>query len=354
MERRVTLTDVSRAAGVGAATVSRALGDHPDVSASTRERVREVAQRLGYRPSIAARALRSGGFRAISAIVPDAAWGWWEPVVHAASDAAAAAGYQLMVHPVAGVDGGAASVVESLANMPTEGVIVISVPDQDSVRRACDDIGLPAVAIDDTARDIRFPTVSPRNREGAQAVVTHLISAGRSSIALLRGTLARSEAQWGAGLFIDEREAGYRAALATAGMDIDEDLIVDVADPFAETADTWPELDALLRSGKHIDAVFCIADLMAPPTYRSLRRQGLSVPDDVAVAGFDDERAALLVDPQLTTVRQPYDGLGTTAVDLLLRRIAGEVVPIVRHELSTKLVERPSSGGRSKADSLPT
>jgi LacI family transcriptional regulator len=343
MDKRVTLADVSRAAGVGAATVSRALGDHPDVSAATRQRVREVAQHLGYRPSIAARALRGGGFRAISAIVPDSAWGWWEPVIHSAFDAAAEAGYQLMVHPIAGIEGGAASVVDGLASMPTEGVIVISVPDQASVRRACDDIGLPAVAIDDTAPDIQFPTVSPRNREGARAVVTHLIEQGRSSIALLRATLSPADAQWGAGLFIDEREAGYRQAHADAGIAVDESLIIDVAQPFAETANTWPELDALLDGDKRIDGLFCIADLMAPPAYRTLRAHGLSIPDDVAVAGFDDERAALLVDPQLTTVRQPYRELGSTAVRLLLQAIHGEAVPNVRHELDTEVVLRASS-----------
>lgn len=343
MDKRVTLADVSRVAGVGAATVSRALGDHPDVSAATRQRVRDVAQQLGYRPSIAARALRGGGFRAISAIVPDEAWGWWEPVIHAASDAAAEAGYQLMVHPIAGIEGGAASVVDGLASMPTEGVIVISVPDQATVRKACDDIGLPAVAIDDTAPLIQFPTVSPRNREGAKAVVAHLIEQGRSSIALLRGTLEPSDRQWGAGLFIDEREAGYRDAHAEAGLTVDEELIIDVAQPFAETAVTWPELDTLLSGGARIDGLFCIADLMAPPAYRTLRKHGLAIPADVAVAGFDDERAARLVDPPLTTVRQPYRELGSTAVRLLLQAIHGEDVPHVRHELATEVIPRESS-----------
>src|SRR5687768_12773556 len=124
MAQKVTLRDVSEAAGLGMATVSRALADHPDVSRSTRDRVRVIAQQLGYRPSVAARALRRGGFHAISMIVPDNGWGWWEPVVQSAFSAASAAGYQMLVHPIAGTEGGVAAVVEGLENVPTEGVIV--------------------------------------------------------------------------------------------------------------------------------------------------------------------------------------------------------------------------------------
>lgn len=89
--------------------------------------------------------------------------------------------------------------------------------------------------------------------------------------------------------------------------------------------------------------MFCAADLMAAPVYRSLRAGGMVVPEDVAVAGFDDERAALLVDPQLTTVRQPYAELGTLAVDMLLRAVAGDPVAEGRTEIAPALVVRAST-----------
>lgn len=342
MPRKVTLADVSKAAGVGMATVSRAMGDHPDVSEATRDRVRAIAADLGYRPSVAARALRTGGFRAISAIVPDAGWGWWEPVVRAAHTAATARGYQLLVHP-ADSEGGLAATVDGLSSIPTEGVIVISVPDQDAVREACDRIGLPAVAIDDTSRATRFPTVSAANRDGAREVVEHLIAQGRRTIAMVRGHLDSASSEWGDGLFLDERTLGYRDALEAAGIAVDESLIVDCADPFDETRTTFPEFEAFLAGGRRIDAVFCAADLMAAPVYRSLRAGGMVVPEDVAVAGFDDERAALLVDPQLTTVRQPYAELGTLAVDMLLRAVAGDPVAEGRTEIAPALVVRAST-----------
>ena len=342
MAPKVTLADVSRAAGVGVATVSRAMGDHPDVSEATRERVRAIAAQLGYRPSVTARALRTGDFHAISAIVPNAGWGWWEPVIRAAHAAANAQGYQLLVHP-ADSEGGLVATVDGLARIPTEGVIVISVPDQAAVREACDRIPLPAVAIDDTSRSTRFPTVSAANRDGARTVVEHLLATGRRSIAMVRGRLPAVDSVWGDGLFLDERLQGYRDALRDAGIAVDERLIVDVDDPFDETHETFVEVDDLLRSGIPIDAIFCAADAIAAPVLRSLRLFGRSVPSDVAVAGFDDERAAVLVDPQLTTARQPYEELGRVAVEMLLQTVAGEPVPESRTELATELILRDST-----------
>lgn len=343
MTKKPTLADVSKAAGVGVATVSRALGDHPDVSAVTRERVRAIAARLGYRPSVAARALRTGGFRAISAIVPNAGWGWWEPVVRAAHAAATMHGYQLLVHPI-DATGGLIATVESLANIPTDGVIVISVPEQDAVRNVCDQLHLPAVAIDDTSRSTHFPTISAANRHGAREVVEHLVTRGRRRIALVRGDLRASRAEWGDGLFLDERTSGYRDALGAAGIAVDERLIIDVAAPFDEHQETFVEFERLLTHGPEIDAVFCAADLMAAAVLRSLRGHSLSVPHDVAVAGFDDERAALLLDPPLTTMRQPYEELGTVAVSMLLASIGGRAAPDERTELPTRLVIRRSTG----------
>jgi LacI family transcriptional regulator len=339
---KVTLRDVSAAAGVGMATVSRALGDHPDVSAETRDRVREIAQRLGYRPSVAARALRRGGFHAISVVVPDNGWGWWEPVVHSAFAAASAAGYQMLVHPIAGTAGGVAAVVESLENVPTEGVIVVSVPDQQSVRDACDRIGIPGVAIDDSSPSIHFPTVSPTNRVGARDITTHLITTGRSRIAFIRPSTVSVDPTWGDGLFLRERELGYRDALEFAGIALDDSLLVDVSD----SGDGQPgcdELGRLLDSGTAVDAIFCAYDGLASPVLRELSSRGLRIPQDIAVAGFDDERAALLVNPQLTTVRQPYSAMGQAAVDLLLRAIGGDAAQVARHEFDTELIVRGST-----------
>ncbi|MFH8253262.1 LacI family DNA-binding transcriptional regulator [Microbacterium sp. B2969] len=341
MAQRVTLSDVARAAGVGMATVSRAMGDHPDVSSSTRERIRAVAHELGYRPSVAARALRSGGFRAISVIVPDNQWGWWEPVAHACVETAAEAGYQVLVHPVGGGEGGLAGAIDGLSNVPTEGVIVISVPDQKSVREACDRIGIPGVAIDDSSADICFPSISADNYAGAREVIEHLIETGRSRVVFVRPRLSGGAPVWGDAFYLQERERAYRDVLAEAGLEIDESLIIDTA--FDETAPGCPELGELLDRDVAVDAIFCSFDQLAATVLRELAARGLRVPEDIAVAGFDDERTAVLVTPQLTTARQPYAEMGRTAADLLLQSLAETAPPVRRYEFPTQLVVRAST-----------
>jgi LacI family transcriptional regulator len=341
MRQRVTLSDVAHAAGVGMATVSRAMGDHPDVSAATRDRIRKVAQDLGYRPSVAARALRNGGFRAISVMVPDNQWGWWEPVAHACVETASAAGYQVLVHPVGGGEGGLAEAITGLSNVPTEGVIVISVPDQKSVRDACDGIGIPGVAIDDSSADIHFPSISAANYAGAREVVEHLLATGRSRIVFVRPQFSGGPSVWGDAFYLQERERAYRDVLTAAGLPIDESLIIDTA--FDETAPGCPELGVLLDRDDSIDAIFCAFDQLAATVLRELAARGVRVPDDIAVAGFDDERTAVLVTPQLTTARQPYNDMGRTATELLLQSLADNPPPVQRYEYPTQLIVRAST-----------
>jgi LacI family transcriptional regulator len=339
--KRVTLTDVSRAAGVGIATVSRAMGEHPDVSQATRDRIRAIAQELGYRPSVAARALRRGGLNAISILVPNDVWGWWEPVVHACIEAAADSGYQVLIHPVAAKRDGLPAAISALADVPTEGVIVISVPDQKSVREACDRIGIPGVAIDDSSMDIHFPSISAANQVGAREVVEHLLMTGRSRIAYLRPSLDPGNGIEGDLLYLHEREQGYRDALAAAGIIYDENLIIETA--FDEAAPRCLELGTLLDRDPTIDAVFCAFDQLAASTLRELAARNLRVPDDISVAGFDDERAAVLMTPQLTTARQPYAKIGRMAAELLLEAVSGSTPEIKRHEFPTRLVVRAST-----------
>lgn len=346
---RPTLADVARTAGVGPATVSRALNGRPDVNPETRERIREIASRLGYRPSGTARALRRGSFQAVSAIVPDSVWGWWEPVLRAASSAAEAEGYHLFVHPIADAEGGLTSIVEGLANVPTEGVIVVSVTDQQAVQEACQRIGLPVVAVDDTSRTIHLPTVAAENRASARRMTEYLLSQGHRSIAYVGDTAAGFTSLWGEGRFAEERLAGYREALDTAGIPRDDRLVLEWVSPGDDSAPTVPGLDALLASGSIPDAVFCAADLLAAPVMRTLTAHHLAVPDDVSVTGFDDERAALLLNPQLTTMRQPYEDMGRLALDLLLEAIRGEHASARRHELDTELVVRASVRPRQRA-----
>ncbi|MDF2989891.1 MAG: LacI family transcriptional regulator [Microbacterium sp.] len=343
---RVTLTDVAREAGVGVATVSRALNGRADVSAETIDRVRAAATSLGYRPSVTARALRRGSFNALSVIVSESVWGWWEPVLRAAANAAAEAGFQLFIHPVSTAEGSISELIDGLADVPTEGVIAVSVTDQAEVREACARIGLPVVAIDDSSHSILLATVAADNRAGAREMTRHLLALGHRRIAFVGGSTEELAPAWGEGLFVEERLAGYRDALEEAGLAADE-LVIGWSEPDEESRAIVEALSDVLESGVVPDAIFCVADLVAARVLRTLDAHGLRAPEDVSVVGFDDERAAVLLSPRLTTMRQPYGEMGRLAVELLRQAIAGEDLAVERHTLPTTLVERDSTRRRT-------
>jgi LacI family transcriptional regulator len=234
-----------------------------------------------------------------------------------------------------------AEAITGLSNVPTEGVIVISVPDQKSVRDACDGIGIPGVAIDDSSADIYFPSISAANYAGAREVVEHLLATGRSRIVFVRPQFSGGPSVWGDAFYLQERERAYRDVLTAAGLPIDESLIIDTA--FDETAPGCPELGVLLDRDDSIDAIFCAFDQLAATVLRELAARGVRVPDDIAVAGFDDERTAVLVTPQLTTARQPYNDMGRTATELLLQSLADNPPPVQRYEYPTQLIVRAST-----------
>lgn len=106
----------------------------------------------------------------------------------------------------------------------------------------------------------------------------------------------------------------------------------------------YPELSDLLQRDSTIDAVFCAFDLLAATVLRELATRGCRVPDDITVAGFDDERTAVLVTPQFTTARQPYAERGRTAAELLLQSLSETPPTVRRHEFPTRLIERTSTG----------
>jgi LacI family transcriptional regulator len=338
---RVTLADVAHAAGVGVATASRALSprEHPDVSAATRERIRAVADELGYRPSLAARTFRNRDFRAVSIVVPDGQWGWWEPAVRAAHGAARARGCTTFVQPTTalrGDSGDVADVIAGLSDVPTEGVLVFGSAGDPRMLDSARSLRLPVVAIDNAADEILVPTFSVDSRHGVQAAIEHLVALGRSRIAYVGAP--------GGLRFQRERRDAYRSALAAAGLGPELGLMIE--DPAAGDVSSLvlPRVEELLASGPEVDALLCESDRAAARVLRSLRRAGRRVPEDVSVVGFDDAEIARDLDPPLTTVRQPFEQLGSTAIELLLSIVEGAPAPAERSILAPDLVVRASTG----------
>lgn len=340
-----TLADVARAVGLSIPTVSRALRDHPDVSKASKAQVREAAERLGYRTSTVARALRTGRHHALSFVVPFGLIGWWEPLVVGAANEAHTLGYTLILNPVEFADAprpirvqGYARVNDVLsmhASAPVDGYVLVSPPGSDWEGQAAK-LEKPVVVIDDVAPHPGFDVWRADNYSGARTAVRHLLDRG------CRHIVAAMPTTRGGGLMIDHRLAGYQDELAAAGLETTT-VAIDEDDDGHYGAQRSSELEAMIADGQTIDGVFALEDHIAYSIARSLRRRGLRIPDDVALVGFDDDPYAAVLDPALTTVAQPYDEMGADAVRHLVSRVEGANVTPTFHTMPTSLVIRESA-----------
>lgn len=325
-----TIADVAREAGVSISTVSRILNESPLVASETLGKVRGAIHRLGYLPHSAARNLALRRTKTLGVLLESIGSYFFESVVTGAEEAAHAEGFSLLIatpehllrgeHPV-------------LGPFNTDGLLIVDVQLRKSQFSFFQD-GYPIISLYQPApRSLHIPLISVENKKGAFKVVEHLIRVhGMSRIAFLRGPKGNYDSYW--------REAGYRQAMAKYGLAVDENLLGYGGFGFPRARATvlrWLEQNCLPQ------AIFAGNDDAAMDVILTLYGAGLSVPQDVAVVGFDDSLMALNMVPPLTTVSAPGFEVGKEAARQLLDMIrTGESTPITR--LPTELVIRRSCG----------
>jgi LacI family transcriptional regulator len=302
---RVTIGDVADRAGVSIATVSRVVNGRYGVSTATNQRVRAVIDDLGYESSLVARSLRSQRTNVIGILVADI-----EPfsaeLLKGAAKALHGSDFEMVVYAAGqhNSEGWERRYVSRLSGTLTDGTILVTptVIDVASTQ--------PVVAVDPHVGGSALPTIDSQNFEGAKAMTAHLIALGHRRIAFIAGRPDLESAR--------RREAGYRAALADAGIAFDPDLVR--IGGFKEATAEAPARELLTRDPRPT-AIFAANDLSAIQTMRTAAELGLSVPGQVSVAGFDNIPDSALADPPLTTVDQSIQAQGHQAVRTLLSLI---------------------------------
>ncbi|WP_309065653.1 LacI family DNA-binding transcriptional regulator [Microbacterium sp.] len=311
-----TLHDVARLAGVSIKTVSNVINDYPHIRPTTKARVEQAIAELGYTPNLTARSLRSGRTGAIALAVPDLGLAYFAELAASVIAAAEAAGVVVLVEQTGADPARERELLRSPRLKLTDGLIFspLGMGQEDADALAVD---YPMVLLGERIFDGPTDHVTMRNVEAARAATEFLLASGRRRIAVV-GAHA-GEVIGSAAL----RLQGYREALAAAGIPYDDDIVgYTTLWHRANGADSMREL---LARGVEFDAVFGLNDTLALGAMRVLQEAGRSIPDEVAVVGFDGLDEAEYSIPSLTTVDPGRDWIARTAVSTLLERIAGKV-----------------------------
>ena len=302
-----TIRDVARAANVSIATVSRALNGHGNVRAALRDHVHSIANALGYVPHTGARSLSLARTNAIGVMLPDLHGEFYSEALRGIDREASARGLQLLLSNMHGDQRG----TETLRFMRGRvDALVIMAPDVDPERLLAHlPASLPTVLISCPDVTADHPQFRIDNAAAVEAMVDHLIASGRRQIVHLSGPRGNRDAE--------ERIAGYHAAM------IRHALVPRVLTGDFEEESGTVAAQALLADTDRADALFAANDMMAIGALVAFQRAGLRVPDDIAVAGFDDIPLARFITPALTTMRVGIAEIGAEAVSRAAGILAG-------------------------------
>ena len=325
------IREVARLAGVSVATVSRTLKSPERVLAETRDKVNAAVEKAGYRPNLMAVQFRSRKTGNLVILVPAIANTFFARVISGAQRAAQAAGYRLLLCDTQGQESIERQFAELVYAYQADGVIQLRAFDpfdQSSGSGAMP----PIVNVCEVIRQGRHPTISLDNQAAAKAMTEHLLELGHRRIGLIKGPKSSPLTR--------DRVAGYEEALRQAQIPLD-DALVSHGD-FTLNAG-YLGASAMLKLNPRPTALFCENDEMAIGALRRIKEEGLRVPQDISLAGFDDIPMAAYCDPALTTISQPAEAFGEKAVEMLIALMDGKPVTDRHLVLPFELTVREST-----------
>jgi DNA-binding LacI/PurR family transcriptional regulator len=337
----VSIKDIAKAAGVSHSTVSRALSDSPLVSEETKLRIQLLAREMGYSPDAQARSLVMGRTQTIGVVVTTITDPFIAEVVQAVESTAHSHGYSVLWASSQSEPEREIAAVEMLHTKRVDGVIVTSSRVGALYQQHLDRLGVPVVLINSHSeqRGLYTFSVSVDNQRGGYIAVKHLIELGHRRIAYVRGAADHSDDL--------ARLGGYRQALNEEGIALDPTLVISGT---GRVGGGERALSVLLEASDRATAVFCYNDMTAIGLLRAARREGISVPGDLAVVGFDDIPLASYVTPSLTTIAQPKGQMGRRATQMVLGLLsdAGSTPqPVSNITVQGSLTVRESSGAKA-------
>jgi LacI family transcriptional regulator len=303
------------------------------ISQETRERVAQAIAELDYLPNALARSLRHKQTKMIALVLSDITNPFFTAIARGVEDAAKEQGFSVLLCNTDESEQVERDYLSILVQKQVDGVLLVPASDDGAAMGLLRARGVAAVVLDRRVGGAPVDTVRGDSVRGAYELVRHLTALGHRRIAALTGPLSVSTAA--------DRVAGYKRALAEAGIPLDERLIC--ANDFSPRGG-YRATQRLLAEGPRPSAIFGGNNFIAFGAFRALREAGLSVPEQISLVTFDDLPESWLMSPFLTTMNQPAYAIGRCATDLLVERLEGRAGPEAREiVLPAELVIRRSS-----------
>jgi DNA-binding LacI/PurR family transcriptional regulator len=332
---QITIKDIARELGVSISTVSRALKDHPDISPQTKQQVRELVEKMKYKPNAIALSLRNRRTNIIGVVVPEIVHHFFSSVISGIDEVAVAAGYNVMFFQSNESYEREIMNIQSIINSRADGVLISlakGTRKYGHIRQLIED-NIPVVFFDRACDEIETDKVVVDDFEGAYNAVDYLIKTGCRKIAHFAGPQHLQISY--------QRKRGYISALEKNGIQVDDDLIIP-CDTYEEALNVAREV---MQKSKRPDAIFTVNDMTAVGTLNTVKAMGFKVPEDLSIVGFTDGLVSTITDPLLTTISQHGFEIGKKATEILIRRIndEAETPNPITEIVKTNLVVREST-----------
>jgi len=323
---QASINDIAKALGVSPSTVSRALNNHPDISAGTRQRVHDYARSVKYRPNILAVGLKHQRSFTLGIIVPEFVHHFFSTVISGIEDIAYSKGYRVMICQSNEDQQREMINIQALLEHRVDGLLVSpskSTLDYSHFTQALES-NIPIVFFDRIVAGIPSDKVISNDYKGSFAITNHLIQTGRRKIMHLAApqniTVGR------------ERSRGYFDALEKQGVTVNEQHILPCDTPFKVQA----AKEKILQLAGDVDAIFAVNDFTAIAVMKLLQESGYRIPEQIAITGYGDDPIATIAKPTLTTFQQKGYEMGREAVSMLINRLEN---PDANIEYQTKVFQ---------------
>lgn len=340
-KKEISISEVAKRAGVSKSTVSRILNNKGKFSKEVVERVRKIVKKYNYKPNILARSLRSRKTKAVGLILPSVTNLFFLEIIKGVEDIASQSSYIVILCDSDERKEKESMYFHMLEDRWVEGIIYSGVTgDTEQEKQNIEDLSkknIPIVLIDREIEDYFTSAVLIDNKKAAFDATNYCINLGHRRIGFISGPLEVK-------IFL-ERLKGYRKALEKRGIEFDKNLVEEGSLTIESGILATRKL---LAKKEPPSAIFASSDSMAIGAIKEIQKEGLKVPEDISVVGFDDIPLASLISPPLTTVSQPKYQMGREAMILLLRMIEEEKASKSKIILETKLVVRKSTSKPKK------